>query len=726
MKYCENEVKLHRCFKQLIIEKDPDIFTGHNIVGFDWNAFFTRCRVLDCEDALDFSRLKGNFCTLEENNFRSKQVVNMKRFSLDCPGRITMDFQVWVERNLPPNKYENYRLNTIAQKELKEGKDDVTPADIFRAYETQDSVQLGTIARYCVMDSLLVDRLVNKLNAVYQTLAMAKTANVPISYLFDRGQTVKVSAMQTAEGYQHGMLQKWTPMAELDIILIGAVVLELITGIHSDPSGCMDFNSLYPSIMITHSICPSSLVREPKYDNLDKVTYETIQWQQTQFTLNTKKESQTFDDVDKAIDCYVKSVDTVKSNFRELLTIKTKILEKLVKIYPSIATLTVADGSEDTAELSLLDFMERLSKIPTKDVIYSLGRIIATLRVYRSNVVQNADLMSLNQSSTQLQDVIDALDRLVRKLRANHIAETRRFKQYFQLNNDETEDSDDECNLQRTRPSAPSSSPLGSWKTESKTMSFKFASNRKSILKILLQRVLVQRKQVRQKQKAYKKTDFQYHVLEGQQLALKVTANSVYGAIALKDPCIGACITAKGREMLQKVKYEAEVNFSTYLQSLTWTQRDVDDKIPSAIMGEPVCSQPLRIQAIGGDTDSVFIKFHGATINQAISWCMKGSDYFSSFFADTIKMEYEKVWCPYIAIAKKKGVGKEYTHDDTKYEITYKGMETKRRNYCAFLKETLLEVIQIVIHDAEKGPHKAVAYVDDQLYVYLLCSYLRR
>ena len=255
-------------------------------------------------------------------------------------------------------------------------------------------------------------------------------------------------------------------------------------------------------------------------------------------------------------------------------------------------------------------------------------------------------------------------------------------------------------------------------------MSFKFASNRKSILKILLQRVLVQRKQVRQKQKAYKKTDFQYHVLEGQQLALKVTANSVYGAIALKDPCIGACITAKGREMLQKVKYEAEVNFSTYLQSLTWTQRDVDDKIPSAIMGEPVCSQPLRIQAIGGDTDSVFIKFHGATINQAISWCMKGSDYFSSFFADTIKMEYEKVWCPYIAIAKKKGVGKEYTHDDTKYEITYKGMETKRRNYCAFLKETLLEVIQIVIHDAEKGPHKAVAYVDDQLYIFSIFLYV--
>lgn len=42
---------------------------------------------------------------------------------MDCPGRLTIDLQTWIERNLPPNKYANYKLETVAQKELKEGKD---------------------------------------------------------------------------------------------------------------------------------------------------------------------------------------------------------------------------------------------------------------------------------------------------------------------------------------------------------------------------------------------------------------------------------------------------------------------------------------------------------------------------------------------------------------------------------------------------------------------------
>ncbi|RYE12229.1 MAG: hypothetical protein EOP45_23235 [Sphingobacteriaceae bacterium] len=130
--------------------------------------------------------------------------------------------------------------------------------------------------------------------------------------------------------------------------------------------------------------------------------------------------------------------------------------------------------------------------------------------------------------------------------------------------------------------------------------------------------------------------------------------------------------------MLNKVSYEAIHNFSTFLQSQRWTIRDVESgRYPIAVEGAACCNRKLDISVIGGDTgdvffyrvfrikllliqlihlDSIFVKFHNATIEEAICWGQKGSDFFSGLFKEGIKMEYEKVWSPYIAIAKKKGI----------------------------------------------------------------------
>lgn len=79
---------------------------------------------------------------------------------------------------MAPNKYENYKLETIAQTELKEGKDGVSVPYMMDAYRTKDPIKLGIVGRYCVIDSCLVDRLVDKLNMVIQTAAMSNCVNV--------------------------------------------------------------------------------------------------------------------------------------------------------------------------------------------------------------------------------------------------------------------------------------------------------------------------------------------------------------------------------------------------------------------------------------------------------------------------------------------------------------------------------------------------------------------
>ena len=66
----------------------------------------------------------------------------------------------------------------------------MTPQDIFK-------LQLGTsadraiVAKYCVQDCALCNRLINKLQIVTNNISMANVCYVPLSYIFLRGQGIK-------------------------------------------------------------------------------------------------------------------------------------------------------------------------------------------------------------------------------------------------------------------------------------------------------------------------------------------------------------------------------------------------------------------------------------------------------------------------------------------------------------------------------------------------------
>ena len=89
-------------------------------------------------------------------------------------------------------------------------------------------------------------------------------------------------------------------------------------------------------------------------------------------------------------------------------------------------------------------------------------------------------------------------------------------------------------------------------------------SIRKGLLPTVLENLLAARKKAKNDLK--KETDpFKRAVLDGRQLALKISANSVYGftgATVGKLPClpISSSVTAYGRTMIEKTK---EVNKKT-------------------------------------------------------------------------------------------------------------------------------------------------------------------
>lgn len=48
----------------------------------------------------------------------------------------------------------------------------------------------------------------------------------------------------------------------------GATVIEPIRGYYTEPIATLDFSSLYPSIMIAHNLCYTTLLRAPAKEKL--------------------------------------------------------------------------------------------------------------------------------------------------------------------------------------------------------------------------------------------------------------------------------------------------------------------------------------------------------------------------------------------------------------------------------------------------------------------------
>jgi DNA polymerase elongation subunit (family B) len=160
-------------------------------------------------------------------------------------------------------------------------KDDVSPKDIFRFYRGT-AKERGIVARYCLQDCDLVMELFHKLDILNNSIAMANVCSVPVSFIFLRGQGVKIESLIFKECRKADQLIEVMPSPprnnpddvpdelepkEEDDSYEGAIVLEPKTGIYiNDPITADDFASLYPSSIISENISHDTLIWVKDYD----------------------------------------------------------------------------------------------------------------------------------------------------------------------------------------------------------------------------------------------------------------------------------------------------------------------------------------------------------------------------------------------------------------------------------------------------------------------------
>jgi DNA polymerase delta subunit 1 len=222
---------------------------------------------------------------------------------------------------------------------------------------------------------------------------------------------------------------------------------------------------------------------------------------------------------------------------------------------------------------------------------------------------------------------------------------------------------------------------------------FVHSTVKKGILPTILEELLSARKRAKKDMKNAP-TEFERAVQNGRQLALKVSANSVYGftgATVGQLPClaIASSVTSYGRQLLEK------------------TREFVEEKYTKANGYEH------DAQVVYGDTDSVMIKFGPKTVQDTFPLALEAAEECTKIFPKPIFLEFEKVYFPYLLMNKKRYAGLMWTEVDKYDKMDTKGLETVRRDNCALVREVIQTSLdKILIGQDVPG---AIEYVKSQI-----------
>ncbi|ANB12941.1 DNA-directed DNA polymerase delta POL3 [Sugiyamaella lignohabitans] len=486
-----NEREMLIKWRDFIVESDPDVIIGYNTTNFDLPYLLDRAEALGVDDFPYFGRLSNVRQTAKDSTFSSKAYGTRESKVINIDGRLQIDMLQYIQREY---KLRSYTLNSVSANFLDEQKEDVHHS-IITELQNGTAESRRRLAVYCLKDSYLPLRLMDKLMTLVNYTEMARVTGVPFSFLLTRGQQIKVISQLFRKALETGLvIPNLRQEGSSDEQYEGATVIEPIRGYYDVPISTLDFSSLYPSIMMAHNLCYTTL--------LDKQT------------------------------------------------------------------------------------VDRLNLV--KDVDYTL--------------TPNNDM-------------------------------------------------------------------------------FVKASKRKGLLPIILEELLSARKQAKNDLK--RETDpFKRAVLDGRQLALKISANSVYGftgATIGKLPClaISSSVTAFGRQMIEQTKTEVEKTYSI------------------------ANGYKYNAQVVYGDTDSVMVKFGPQDLKECMDLGLEAANHVSSKFLKPIKLEFEKVYFPYLLINKKRYAGLYWTRPEKFDKMDTKGIETVRRDNCRLVQNVIDTVLRKILIDRD-------------------------
>lgn len=239
-----NEHGLLEFFQKAVKRLDPDIFTGWNVIGFDFHFLDKKSK-----------QLKLPLC-LGRNN-RPLDMFQSARgeWHIKLEGRVVIDGPWAMKMNF--FSFESFKLNSVAKELLGSGKDidEDEEFDKWGEIERRFREDKMALARYNVLDATLVLDIFEKSKLIDLMITRSFISGMLIERV--GGSTASFDHFYLPALHEAGVVAPnvddigWARQAK------GGFVLNPKVGIHPNVL-VMDFKSLYPTVIQTFLIDPLS------------------------------------------------------------------------------------------------------------------------------------------------------------------------------------------------------------------------------------------------------------------------------------------------------------------------------------------------------------------------------------------------------------------------------------------------------------------------------------
>jgi len=729
---CKTEKDLLLGWQKIIKTQDPDFITGYNIFGFDFkyiaervDVFFEcpqyqsgKCMCNDwghhetCPKSTFYNLGKidqgirthrNKICSFKTQDLNSSALGENKLNYFTMDGRILFDIQKEVQKGHSLDSYkldnvashfmrgklkqiENDRIKVDSIGHLKKGdfvsfrlhsnigeelyndgkkikindiqdkelfleesltvkfddyhkiewclnKDDISPQDIFD--KQKDMGPLGSkgraqVAKYCIQDCELCINLLLLLDIIPNNLAMANVSLVPASYIFLRGQGVRVTSVVAKT--------------------------------------CSKRNTFIPELIkipnLNEYVRMAKNIEEKEDTDIKKeydIILKDIKKDKKYIIEHDRKGSKIYDIHEKYIRSkYVEDSDWRTPSIWELDNVLKQIKKKdeyKIQGFEGAIVLDPTPGIYLDDPITVLDYA---SLYPSSIIELNISHetfIDDDSLIEDMGWIKDKDYKEVTYDNWIYKgkgtgdSVVKLLDEENPKITCKFL--TKDFMKEKKLLKDDEE-------------------PMG-------------------IIPTVLSHLLSARKQTKKRMKN-EPDEFKKKVLDGLQLAYKVTANSVYGQLGAKTSPIfklelAACTTSVGRERLTVDATDGVKKWALA----------TGHEVPEVVYG---------------DTDSVFVKFSRKTKDgillegkEALAHSIKCGQESGEFIKELMDsegkqpqvLEYEKTFWPFILISKKRYTGDKYEFEPENAKRTSMGIVLKRRDNAPIVKYVFGHVIEKIM-----------------------------
>lgn len=369
-----SEKEMLKEFIDIVGKFDPDVILGYNTNNFDLPYLNTRLKKNNVPRTI--GRCDQKPMMIHTFAGRSRATIT---------GRVSVDVYNLVKEATAKfglfKGLKRFGLGDVSNQVLGEGKVDVAHSEI-NGHWNDNGEKLGKLLRYARKDAELPMKIMLKENMIDKFIEISKVSGINLQDCLDGGETQRIDNILLREFNKRNFVIPCKPgnkrvsksnSERRTGGLKGAFVLDPEVGFHDTCTAYLDFKAMYPSIVISFNICPTTLISADVND---------IEFKETPFGSRFVSENVKKGIFPEVLDYLLETRSKIKKEMKAASDEKKKYLYAKQYAFKTVANAFYGYSGYIRARFYLLDIASGITSVG-REMIKKTVEIVHTKTPYK-------------------------------------------------------------------------------------------------------------------------------------------------------------------------------------------------------------------------------------------------------------------------------------------------------------------------------------------------------